>query len=166
MSSTISHTIKGRTKANDIFITPKDLSKQHIEMIDGRDGELWLDPCRFNEEGSYYSQFPTNKDWCEINEDKDFMNYEGSPDIICCNPPYSILDIWIKKCIELNPRVISMLIGLGNLTTRRMEWLNDAGYGLNKMKMTKVYKWYGMSVMVVFSKGEKQVVEYDRKVWR
>ena len=76
------------------------------------------------------------------------------------------MDKWIKKNIELNPRVISMLIGVGNLTARRLEWLYDAGYGLTKLKMLKVWKWYGMSYIVVFEKDKPTIMEIDRKVWK
>jgi len=165
MSSSISHNIKNRTNAKDVFITPKVLSKIHIDSIDYKDTDLWLDPCKNS--GSYYNQFPTeNKESCEILEGKDFFEYRGSPDIIIQNPPYSILDTWIKKNIELNPRVISMLIGIGNLTTRRIEWLEKAGYGLTKMKMLKVYKWYGMSMIVNFEKDKESIIEFDRTIYR
>lgn len=157
--------IKKRPNANDIFITPLELAKNHIELIPYNEGDLWLDPCK--NDGSYFNQFPTeNKEYCEILENKDFLSYDGKPDIIIQNPPYSILDVWIKKNIELNPRVISFLIGIGNLTTRRIEWLELAGYGITKMKMLKVWKWYGMSVIVVFEKNKQSIIEFDRKVYR
>ena len=166
MKSSTSHKIKQRAKPKDVFITPRELAKSHIEMIPTTDDEVWLDPCRFNENGSYYSQFHNNKDFCEISEDKDFLCYDQEIDVICGNPPYSMLDKWFKKSIELNPRVISYLIGINNLTTRRMEWFEKAGYGLTKMKMLKVYSWYGMSVICVWDKGGEQIMEYDRKVWK
>jgi len=157
--------IKKRTSPNDVFITPKELAQKHIDLIPYNENDLWLDPCK--NDGSYFNQFPTeNKEYCEILENKDFFEYQGNPDIIIQNPPYSILDIWIKKNIDLNPRVISFLIGIGNLTTRRIEWLEKAGYGITKMKMLKVFKWYGMSVIVVFEKGKKSIIEFDRKVYR
>ena len=165
MSSSSSHKILKRSTANDVFITPMALAKQHIEMIDSIPDDIWLDPCANS--GNYYNQFPSeNKEKCEILDGQDFFEYNGKPDIICQNPPYSILDKWIKKNIELNPRVISMLIGVGNLTTRRIEWFEKAGYGLKRLKMLKVWKWYGMSYIVVFEKGENSIMEIDRKVWR
>jgi len=165
MSAKVSHAIKGRKNAKDVFITPLDLAKNHIDMIDAKEGERWLDCCKNS--GAYYNQFPTrNKDYCEILEDKDFLEYDGKVDIICSNPPYSILDEWFKKSIELNPRVISYLIGLGNLTARRIEWMEQAGYGMSKMTMLKVQSWYGMSVIVVFEKEKKSIIEIDRKVYR
>ena len=59
-----------------------------------------------------------------------------------------------------------MLIGINNLTTRRIEWCENAGYGLTKMKMMKVYKWYGMSVIVVFEKNKQSIISFDRIVWK
>tara|TARA_R110000824_G_scaffold285390_2_gene473588 strand:+ start:71 stop:586 length:516 start_codon:yes stop_codon:yes gene_type:complete len=166
MTSTISHSIKNRKVAKDVFITPRALAKQHIDFVNSTPNDDWLDPCRNNENGSYYSQMPEGRrDWCEIIEGVSFFDYSNNPNIICCNPPYSILDKWIKKCIELNPRIISMLIGVGNLTARRIEWFEKAGYSLNKLRMLKVQKWYGMSYLVHFEKNSDSIMEIDRKVW-
>jgi len=165
MTTEISRKIKNRKKANDVFITPLELAKKHIDMIEYKDDDIWLDSCK--NDGAYYNQFPNDiKDYCEILEGKDFFDYDSYVDIIIQNPPYSLMDKWIKKNIELNPRVISFLIGIGNLTTRRIEFLENAGYGLTKMKMLKVYDWYGMSCIVVFEKGKESIIEYDRNVYR
>ena len=168
MSSSSSTIIKKRKTANDVFITPLELAKKHIEMIDVIQGELWLDPCK--NDGSYFNQFSheIKREYCEILEDKDFMQYQSIKPIgvIIQNPPYSIMDKWIKKNIELKPRLMSFLIGIGNLTTRRIEMFEKAGYGLTKMKMLKVYKWYGMSVIVNFEKDKKSIIEFDRTVYR
>ena len=166
MSSSQSHKIKSRDAPRDVFITPIELAKLNIDMIDKREGELWLDSCKNN--GSYYNEFPPSveKDYCEILEGIDFFDYEGSPDVIVQNPPYSNLDNWIKKNIELEPRIISLLIGVNNLTTRRLEWLYNAGYGLTKMRMLKVWTWFGMSYILIFERGKPSIMEFDRKVWR
>jgi len=168
MNSNISHNIKKRIKANDVFITPLEVAKQQIQLHNINDNDLWLDPCRNNKEGSYFNNFPQNvkKDWCEILEGKDFFEYDRDIDIICGNPPYSLMDKWIKKTLQLNPKEFSLLIGIGNLTTRRIEIIENAGYGLSKMKMLKIYDWYGMSCIVVFEKNKKSIIEYDRKVYK
>ena len=168
MSASISTQIKNRKKANDVFITPLALAKVHIEMVDVIQGELWLDPCK--NDGSYFNQFPSgiSTEYCELLEGKDFMNYQSIKPIgvIIQNPPYSIMDKWIQKNISLKPRLMSFLIGLGNLTARRIEMFEKAGYGLTKMKMLKVFKWYGMSVIVNFELGKKSIIEIDRTVYK
>ena len=168
MASQSSHKIKQRSKANDVFITPVEIAKQQIQLHNINENELWLDPCRNNETGSYFNNFPNgvSKDWCEILEGKDFFEYNKKTDVIVANPPYSIMDKWIKKTLELCPREFSLLIGIGNLTTKRIEMIENCGYGLTKMKMLKIYKWYGMSTIVVFEKNKKSIIEYDRKVYR
>tara|TARA_R110002126_G_scaffold273572_1_gene418154 strand:+ start:60 stop:590 length:531 start_codon:yes stop_codon:yes gene_type:complete len=172
MSSTSSHQIKQRKESRDIFITPKALAKLHIDMIPSilSGTNTWLDPCANT--NVYYNQFPINtiKSRCEILEDLDFLDdtmltCKGNFDVICSNPPYSILDDWFKQTIALKPKCFSYLIGIGNLTARRMEWCKNGGYGLTKMKMLKVKDWYGMSVIVVFELGKESIMDIDRTVW-
>jgi hypothetical protein len=165
MKSSISHKIKHRKKANDVFITPIELAKKHIAMIEYKDTDIWYDP--FKNSGNYYNNFPNNnKLWTEILEGKDFFKFNEKIDIICSNPPYSCIDKVLSKCVELKPRVISLLIGMGSLTTKRIEFMNKNGYGLYKIRMLKVWKWYGMSFIVHFELDKKNCIEYDRKVFR
>lgn len=134
-------------------------------MIDVFDTDIWFDP--FKNSGVYYNNFPTDKkDWTEILEDKDFFLYSSHVDIICSNPPYSCIDTILEKSVSLNPKVISYLIGINNLTTRRMEMMEKNGYGITKIHICKVYKWYGMSCIVVWEKNKKSIFSYDRTVWR
>ena len=120
MNTKTSTKIKKREKPNDIFLTPITLSKKHISLIDFKEDEMWLDP--FRNSGNYFNHYPNNnKLWCEILDDKDFFNFNEKVDIICSNPPYSIIDKVLEKSRELNPRIISYLIGVNNLTTKRIE---------------------------------------------
>ena len=167
MLSKINHNIKNRENAKDIFITPKELAKKHINLINYKDNDIWFDP--FKNSGVYYDQFPTdkkNKKWTEILENKDFFKFDKKIDIICSNPPYSILNKVFEHSIKLNPRIISYLIGINNLTAKRIEMMNKAGYGLTTMYMTKIYKWFGMSVIVIFEKEKDNIIMFDRTIWR
>jgi len=164
MKSSTSHDIKKRDKPNDIFITPIKLAKKHIDMIQYKEDDIWYDP--FKNTGNYFNNFPTNnKVWSEILEGKDFFDFNEKVDIICSNPPYSILDNILKKSIELKPRIISLLIGMGSLTTKRIELMNNNGYGLYKIRFLKVWKWYGMSFIVHFELGKDNCIEIDREVY-
>ena len=164
MSSNISHKIKNRETVNDVFITPLTLAKCAIDMVGTVEGK-WFDP--FKATGNYYNQFPTeNKEWCEITEDLDFFDYNESVDVICSNPPSSILDKVFKHSVSLNPKIINYLIGRNNLTPKRIEFFNDNGYYLTKMEIFKVYKWYGMSIIVQFEKGAENIISFNRTIWK
>lgn len=163
--SSISRSIKQRTVARDVFYTPEAVAKKHISLIPHSDNDTWLDP--FRGKGVYHDHFPTeSKDWCEIEDGRDFLTYEGTPTVICSNPPYSILDEVFKKSFALQPRVISYLLLHGAMTPRRMEMFNEAGYGLVGIYTTKIYKWYGFVEAYTFEKGKPNVasIVYDRIV--
>ena len=159
------HKIKHRKNPNDVFITPLALAKTHIDMIKTKKNWCWYDP--FKNSGSYYNQFPTeNKKWSEILENKDFFEFDEEVDVICSNPPYSMINKVLEKSVELKPKVISYLLGINNLTAKRMEFMEKHGYYITKIHMCKVFKWFGMSVAVVWEKNKKPIISYDRVVWR
>ena len=163
------HRIKRRRNARDIFITPVDLAKEHISVVASfcEGGERWLDP--FRNSGHYYDHFPTDhKEWCEILDGRDFFTFDtGQVDVICSNPPYSLMDAVFRRSREHQPKIISYLIGVNNLTTKRMEKMNKAGYMLVYVRMLKVYSWFGMSFICVWKKCDApNIIHYDRKIWK
>lgn len=166
MNSNVAHKIKHRDKPKDVFITPEKLAKTHIDMIGSAyKTSIWYDP--FKNSGSYYNQYPTeNKKWSEILEGKDFFEFNEEVDVIASNPPYSMIDKVLEKSVSLKPMVISYLLGINNLTAKRMEYMEANGYYITKLHMCKVFKWFGMSLIVVWEKGGKSILSYDRKVWR
>ena len=57
----------------------------------------WYD--HFKGTGNYYNQFPNvKKYWSEIIDGRDFFKTKGKVNVLCSNPPYSILN----KVLELN----------------------------------------------------------------
>jgi len=168
MNSNVAHKIKHRDKPKDVFITPEKLAKTHIDMIDEAYRNLvWYDP--FKNSGSYYNQYPCaneNKKWSEILENKDFFDFNEQVDVIVSNTPYSMIEKVLEKSVSLKPMIISYLLGINNLTAKRMEYMENQGYYITKLHMCKVFKWFGMSLIVVWEKGGKSILSYDRKVWR
>jgi len=195
MSASVSHKIKSRAVANDVVFTPTVVAKDHFEHIKGViqkcftetiEDWLFLDPCRNSKDGVYFKTIDdwiyydawesagawNEIDWCEKLEGKDFMDYTvPHPQThktlaIIGNPPYSILDKWFEKTISLKPKVFSYLIGVHNLTCKRIEMAEKAGYSLKAMKWFKVQKWYGMSCFATFVlDGGESIVETDRTVY-
>ena len=47
--NTVFNNIRSREKPNDVFITPRELAKLHIDMLDSwyhSPTRTWMDPCR------------------------------------------------------------------------------------------------------------------------
>tara|TARA_R110000868_G_C10483126_1_gene729463 strand:+ start:22 stop:552 length:531 start_codon:yes stop_codon:yes gene_type:complete len=166
MSSKVSHAIQKRENPKDVFYTPLEVVKIHIGLINHTADDVWFDP--FYGQGIYFNNFPTEKkDWTEIALEKDFFKYEGTPTIICSNPPYSMIDKVLEKSVSLKPRIISYLVLHGAMTTKRMEFMRNNNYGLTSIHTTKVFKWYGMSEIVTFTLGaswDNCKISFDRVV--
>ena len=174
MTYSITHTnIKQRSKPNDIFYTPKQLVLKHLEYVKEYvdEDDIILDG--FYGSGNYFNLYPqvftkNNKfEYTEIELGKDFFLFNEPVNMIISNPPYSIIDRVLEKSVQLKPHTISYLIGQANLTCKRIEYMNKNGYYLGKIFFTKVFKWFGMSMIVVFTnKDTKNCIDYDRIVWK
>ena len=152
--------IKEREKANDIVYTPLQVAIKLIEMAEIKESDKVLDPCKG--EGAFFDHLPNcEKDYCEIVEDKDFFDYDKAVDVIICNPPFSLYTRWITKCIYLNPKKIAFVMGSLNLTTKRLKILEDGGYFLTKMHICNVKGWFANTLLVVFERNGKPIIEYD-----
>jgi hypothetical protein len=55
----------------------------------------------FRGEGAFYHKLPLQTQWCEIDEGKDFFDYNDKVDWIITNPPYSIFDKCLDKMLSV-----------------------------------------------------------------
>lgn len=113
--------------ANDRIYTPEETAKTIISKFN-LSGKV-LDP--FKGKGAFYDNYPegVEKDWCEIDEGKDFFSYKDRVDWIVSNPPYSIFGEVLKHSMELTDNIV-YLIPLNKLTssfTRVKELYNFGG---------------------------------------
>jgi hypothetical protein len=152
--------------------TPKDLAKKLIAYIDFSDNDLVLEP--FRGEGAFYDNLPNvNKDWCEIEQGRDYKDYTKNIDWVVSNPPfklktnekrvnsfYFLIDYYAK-------RVNKGIAFLGNdtcfntLTPKRLKELNEK-YNLyiHNIIVCNVKKWRGRYFFIIFKKGNNSFYKY------
>ena len=111
---------------NDKIYTPLPIAKQVIDNF-GLYGKV-LDP--FKGGGAFYDQLPyyVVKDWCEIDEGKDFFDYNEKVDWIISNPPYSILDEVLEHSFEIADNVV-YLVPMSKIFTSLKRIRNILNYG-------------------------------------
>ena len=143
------------TGLNDEILTPPELAKVMIAdtLVIAKKvgaGIKWLDG--FKNTGVFYNNYPegADKDYCEIIEDKDFFKYSDEYDVICGNPPFSLLSskakygfkgIW-ETCATLHkPKVISFITGSISISPQLINRMDGWGYKLVKIHQFKVQKW-------------------------
>ena len=151
---------KERETPNDVVYTPLSLAKLLIDMADIQPSDRVLDPCRGD--SIFYNNIPECiKDWCEITENKDFFKYNENVDIIIGNPPFSQWKKWLDHTVKLNPKKICYIMGVLNLTPKRIDFLKKHGYFLSTFHITTVKGWFGNTLCVIFDKLGNECITYD-----
>lgn len=92
--------------AKDVVYTPPELA---LDMVDYflSPGSV-LDPCRG--EGAFYKRLPRReREWCEIEEGRDFYAWTKPVNTIIGNPPYSHLLAWIRHSFKLARNIIYLI---------------------------------------------------------
>ena len=70
------------------------LQKQLIEFCGYKEGDNVLEPAKGL--GAIYDKLKSPKDYCEIEEGKDYFDYHKKVYLVLTNPPYSIIDNFLK----------------------------------------------------------------------
>jgi hypothetical protein len=153
MLSKIYKGVSNRQTAKDVFYTPDKLAKRCIDMMD--DSGIWYEP--FDGNSAFSKQFPITEYYTtEIQKGTDFFEtheFDSKITHISTNPPYSVLrKIWDELCSNRFPKLkqIGLLLGIHNITSPRIKRLNEKGFFIKSMFMCNVWKWFGMSIFIVF----------------
>lgn len=92
---------------SDVVYTPREITRQIIKFLNPTG--LCLDPCKGD--GAFYDYLPEPKEYCELQEGKNFFDYNKSVDWIITNPPYSKYSAFLDHALTLSPNV-SLLVTL------------------------------------------------------
>ena len=155
MKSSIAHNIKHRVVPNDEFNTSIELIKTLIPLVPIKQNDIVMDNAYGT--GNWFSNLPN------AIYSKDFFNDNRIVDWYVTNPPYSKLNKWLEKSCQAR-KGFAYLLGLHNITPRRIEMCKD--FGITKIHLCKVFKWYGISAFIIWEKGKQGIINYDRTVWR
>ena len=90
------------TPEKDIVMTPEYLAKDIIEHFNPTG--IVLDPCRGT--GAFYDNFTGEKDWCELGEGKDFLQYASKVDWIITNPPWSKMQKFLEHGMKVSDNIV------------------------------------------------------------
>lgn len=112
----------------DRVFTPLALSKSVIDHfpLSGR----VLDPCRGD--GAFYSQLPghVERHWCEIEEGRDFLDWQVPVSWIITNPPWSKFRDFLKHGMKIADNVVYLAAFSHFGTKARIRDMSDAGFAM------------------------------------
>ena len=152
--------------------TPVELCKELIKYISLVQGDRVLEP--FKGEGGFYDNFPdfVEKDWCEIEEGRDYKNYDKPIDWVITNPPFRLQEgtkrensFWklLKYYTERVNKGIAFLANdycFGTLTPKRLRELNENGWYIHNICSCCIKKWRGRYFWIVFKREYSDFYKY------
>jgi hypothetical protein len=146
---------------NDVVYTPKSVALDMIEKCNIKKNMKILDPCKGL--GVFYDNLPDYciKDYCEIEENKDFFDYNEKVDLIIGNPPFSIWDSWLEKTCKLTDK-FCYIFGFWNLTLKRLNKIKEKGFGITYFKIVDINWWFRESYIIIFEKNKESVIDIEK----
>ena len=146
---------KLKVSSNDIIYTPKPVAELMIELCEITSNIKVLDPSKGG--GVFYDNLPDYciKDYCEIEENKDFFEYNEKVDLVIGNPPYSLWNKWIIHTMEITDK-FCYIMGCFNFTDSRLRKFLDNGFGITKFHLLKIDWWFSPSFIVIFEKNDNK----------
>ncbi|KKL07188.1 hypothetical protein LCGC14_2588530 [marine sediment metagenome] len=120
----------------DVVFTPPEVAREMVNHFP-LSGKV-LDPCRGD--GAFWNLMD-GADYCEIQEGKDFFEYETEVDWIIGNPPYSVYSEWLRHSMEIADNIVYIIP------------INKAFNSSAMLKAT--YDWGGIAEIVHIGHGRK-----------
>ena len=121
------------TPEKDRVMTPPALARAICAHFARHMGGLILDPARGS--GAFHDHFPPHlaRDWCEIEDGRDFLTWQHRADWIVTNPPWSRLGDFLARALTLADNIV-FVAPLPNLTTKaRLRMMQQAGFGIAEL---------------------------------
>lgn len=155
-------------KDNDIVMTKPEMSIHLLSLIEFKEGDILLEPCKGK--GAFYNNFPdyTINKYCEINEGIDFLDYDENDkvDYVLSNPPFvprKLFWSFQQKAMKVSKKEIYWLINMSALnvfTPKRLKEMSEEGWYINSFHIVSDKRWYGRYVWVKISKHDNNFISF------
>tara|TARA_R100000734_G_C3319038_1_gene114112 strand:+ start:3378 stop:3920 length:543 start_codon:yes stop_codon:yes gene_type:complete len=155
-------------KDPDIVMTKPEMAIDLLKLIDFKDGDKVLEPCKGT--GAFYNNFPDRCEnhWCEINEGKNFFDFTTKVDYIISNPPFvprKLFWDFMEHSMTICNKEIWWLINLSSLnvfTPKRLEIMKDKGFFINRIHIVSDKRWFGRYCFIKISKLDNGFFSYNK----
>ena len=151
-------------EGKSIVMTNPEMAKMLLKRIDFKEGDVLMECCRGD--GAFFNNFPdyTKNEWCEINEGRDFLDYDGTVDYTISNPPFVPRKLFWDfhlKAMDITKKEIYWLVNVSCMnvfTPNRIKLMNDKGWFFNQFHIVQDKRWFGRYAFIKFSKEDKGIV--------
>lgn len=156
-------------KNPDIVMTNPEMAEYLIGLVPLKEGDVVMEPCLGK--GAFYNALPSTvkKEFCEINEGKDYLAYEGMVDVTLSNPPFvprRLFWSFHQKAMDTTRKAIYWLINLSSLnvfTPKRLEEMKNKGWYIQCFHIVSDKRWFGRYCWVMITREPSMVMTWRGK---
>lgn len=156
-------------KNNDIVYTKPEMAIYLLSTINFKKGDIVMEPCKGK--GAFFDNFPkdTKKLYCEINENKDYLQFSGKVDYTISNPPFvprSLFWNFHLKAMETTNKEIYWLINMLSLnvfTPKRLEEMKEKGWFIESFQVVSDKRWFGRYIFIKITKTPSNFFSWNSK---
>ena len=120
--------------SNDEVQTPLDLAERLVKHF--KPSGRILEPCRGD--GHFLRFLPKGTEWCEINDGRDFLQWNQPVDWIITNPPWSKIRAFLAHAMSLSTDVVFLLTINHVWTKARIRDIRQAGFGIKEIVLVEM----------------------------
>ena len=155
-------------KDASIVMTKPEMAKDLLALIKFKKGDSVIEPARGD--SAFYDSFPkyVKKEWCEINEGRDYLEFTGEVDYTISNPPFvprKLFWSFQQKAMETTRKEIYWLINMSSLnvfTPKRLEEMKELGWYINGLHIVGDKRWYGRYCFIKINKKKSDIITFSR----
>ncbi|OWY06882.1 helix-turn-helix transcriptional regulator [Thioclava sp. IC9] len=150
----------------DRVMTPPALAAAIIAHFADRISGHALDPARGL--GAFHDQLPMHLDrfWCELEDGRDFLEWDTQVDWIITNPPWSKIRAFTQHAMTVADHIV-WLVPIVNITTKaRLRDLRDHGFGIAELVLTETPRDWPQSGFQLVAAYLKRGHEGDWRISR
>lgn len=158
----------------ELQYTPIEIANDIINECNVNGDYSILDPSA-GDNRVFYNGFPTEKKYyCEIEDGKDFFDWNEKIDWIIGNPPYRFFigdkkyngfPYFMEHSVKIADKGIGFLVNwkvFNAITTSRLnKW---QPFNITKIKLYEVKKWFGRYYLVVFEKNKPSIITFENRI--
>lgn len=165
-----SDSLSKQVKKNpDIVMTKPEMAEYLIGLVPLKEGDVVMEPCLGK--GAFYNALPSyvKKEFCEINEGKDYLSYEGMVDVTLSNPPFvprALFWSFQQKAMSTTRKAIYWLVNLSSLnvfTPKRLEEMKKQGWYIQSFHIVSDKRWFGRYCWVMITREPSTVMTWCGK---
>ena len=159
------------SKDNSIVYTKPEMAKYLLSLIEFKEWDVVMEPCKWL--WAFYDNFPNfvNKEFCELNEWLDYLEYKWIVDITISNPPFvprKLFWDFQKKAMTTTKREIWWLINMWSLnvfTPKRLDEMRDNWWFIEQINITWDKRWFWRYCFIKIWKQNKWFFKWNNLIF-